>query len=131
MSKDDLKAERLKILDLLHKGIIKVEDAERLLAALGASKAETNDNTIELITNKKAPFRMLKVYVDSADGDQVRIQLPIEFAKLLKTSKFNIDAIEDMDIDIDMLIQMINSGAIGEIVNVTSADGDIVRITVE
>ncbi|MDP2426464.1 MAG: hypothetical protein U1C51_09435 [Candidatus Izemoplasmatales bacterium] len=131
MSKDDLKAERLKILDLLHKGIIKVEDAERLLAALGASKAETNENTVELITNKKAPFRMLKVYVDSADGDQVRIQLPIEFAKLLKTSKFNIDAIEDMDIDIDMLIQMINSGAIGEIVNVTSADGDIVRITVE
>ena len=131
MSKDDLKAERLKILDLLHKGIIKVEDAERLLAALGASKAETNENNFELITNKKAPFRMLKVYVDSADGDQVRIQLPIEFAKLLKTSKFNIDAIEDMDIDIDMLIQMINSGAIGEIVNVTSADGDIVRITVE
>jgi hypothetical protein len=131
MSKDDLKAERLKILDLLHKGIIKVEDAERLLAALGAAKTETNENTVELITNKKAPFRMLKVYVDSADGDQVRIQLPIEFAKLLKTSKFNIDAIEDMDIDIDMLIQMINSGAIGEIVNVTSADGDIVRITVE
>lgn len=131
MSKDDLKAERLKILDLLHKGIIKVEDAERLLAALGASKTESNDSTIELITNKKAPFRMLKVYVDSADGDQVRIQLPIEFAKLLKTSKFNIDAIEDMDIDIDMLIQMVNSGVIGEIVNVTSADGDIVRITVE
>jgi flagella basal body P-ring formation protein FlgA len=39
--------------------------------------------------------------------------------------------LEDMDIDIDTLIEMINSGAIGDIVNVKSADGDVVRITVE
>ncbi len=131
MSKDQLKAERMKILELLNKGIINVDDAERLLAALGEPEAKT-ETPFELVNQKKAPFRMLKVYVDSADGDQVRIQLPIEFAKLLKNSKFSgMESLGDMDLDIDTLIQMINAGVIGEIVNVESADGDIVRITVE
>lgn len=131
MSKDQLKAERMKILELLNKGIINVDDAERLLAALGESDSKT-ETPFELVNQKKAPFRMLKVYVDSADGDQVRIQLPIEFAKLLKNSKFSgMESLGDIDLDIDTLIQMINAGVIGEIVNVESADGDIVRITVE
>jgi hypothetical protein len=38
---------------------------------------------------------------------------------------------DDFDIDVDELIEMINSGIVGEIVNVKSADGDIVRILVE
>ena len=32
---------------------------------------------------------------------------------------------------LDELIQMINAGVIGEIVNIKSADGDIVKIIVE
>jgi len=74
---------------------------------------------------------MLKIKVDSADGDEVRIELPIEFAKLLKSKKFNLDTLGDVDLDVDMLIDMVNSGAIGEIVNVKSADGDIVKIVIE
>jgi hypothetical protein len=132
MAKDNLKEERLKILDLLTKGIIKPEDAEKLLAALGANETPVYEaDPVHVVPSKKAPFRMLRIYVDSADGDKVRIQLPIEFAKLLKSGKFNIDAIEDFDIDIDQLIQMINSGVVGELVNVESADGDIVKIVVE
>jgi len=69
--------------------------------------------------------------VDSADGDVVKIQLPIEFAKLLKSGKFNIDQLDDMDIDLDALIAMVNSGVIGELINIESADGDVVRIVVE
>lgn len=132
MAKDNLKEERMKILELLTKGVIKPEDAEKLLSALAGSETPTFDaDPVQVIYAKKAPFRMLRVYVDSHDGDKVRIQLPIEFAKLLKSGKFNIDAIEDFDIDIDALIQMINSGVVGELVNVESADGDIIKIVVE
>ena len=74
---------------------------------------------------------MLKVLVDSADGDKVRIELPIEFAKLLKNKKLTRINEDDLDIDIDALIQMINAGVVGEIVNIKSADGDIVKIIVE
>ncbi|MFA5419321.1 MAG: hypothetical protein WC341_12770 [Bacteroidales bacterium] len=117
----------MKILELLSKGTITAEDAEKLLSAMGESKLEDEMP----IPSKKAPFRMLKIYVDSAEGDLVKIELPIEFAKLLKSGKFNLDQLDDMDIDIDMLISMVNSGAIGELINITSAEGDVVRIVVE
>jgi hypothetical protein len=127
MAKDQFKEERMKILELLSKGTITAEDAEKLLSAMG-----DNDKAEEaVVSTKKAPFRMLKIYVDSAEGDVVKIELPIEFAKLLKSGKFNLDQLDDMDIDVDMLISMVNSGAIGELVNITSAEGDVVRIVVE
>lgn len=127
MSKNELKEERMKILELLTKGIISADEAEKLLSALGDSDQGEPMTAIQ----KKGPFRMLKINVDSADGDVVRVELPIEFAKLLKSKKFNVGNLDDMDIDIDALIQMINSGAIGEIVNIKSADGDTVKIVVE
>lgn len=128
MAKNELREERMKILDLLAKGIITPEDAEKLLSAMGDN---TQEPQIFDAPTKKTPFRMLKILVDSADGDLVKIEIPIEFAKLLKSSKFNMDKLDDMDIDMDALIGMINSGAIGELVNISSADGDKVKIIVE
>ncbi len=74
---------------------------------------------------------MLKINVDSADGDEVRVVLPIEFAKLLKNKKFSQFGDDDLDIDVDMLVSMINAGMGGELVNVKSANGDTVKIIVE
>ena len=39
--------------------------------------------------------------------------------------------LDSSDIDIDALLEMINAGVVGEIVNIESADGDNVRIVVE
>lgn len=129
MGKQELKEERMKILDLLAKGIIKADEAEKLLAALKAD--EEDEPQVIMPAKKKDQFKMLKVFVDSADGDEVRVVLPIEFAKLLKNSKISGFDKGDFDIDVDMLLQMINAGVIGEIVNVKSADGDIIKIVVE
>lgn len=126
MSSNDMKAERLKILDLLSKNVINADQAEKLLAALQTPEQESFN-----VQPKKNQFRMLKILVDSADGDEVRVELPIEFAKLLKSKKIMKVDTDDLDLDIDELISMINSGVVGEIVNVKSADGDIVRIVVE
>lgn len=128
MSKNELKEERMKILDLLSKGIITPDDAEKLLSAMND---KTEPEIIDSVSSKKTPFRMLKIYVDSTDGDLVKIEIPIEFAKLLKSNKFNMDKLDDMDIDIDAVISMISSGAMGELINITSADGDKVKIVVE
>lgn len=128
MAKDHLKSERMKILELVSKGVISVEDAEKLLNAMGDQDTIQNET---VISTKKAPFRMLKILVDSNDGDQVRVELPIEFAKLLKSKRFNMGSLNDTDIDVDALIEMINSGAVGEIVNIKSSDGDVVKIVVE
>jgi hypothetical protein len=131
MSKDQLKEERMKILDLLAKGIVSTDEAERLLTALGKAEDYVGQKeSIKEMISKKVPFRMLKIFVDSADGDVVKIQIPIEFAKLLKTKKFAAN-LEGTDIDIDALLEMINEGVVGEIVNVESNDGDVIRIVVE
>lgn len=115
------KEERMKILEMLKEGIINAEEAEKLLSAI--------DGEDEILPNKRK-FKMLKVYVDSDDGDKVRIQIPIEFARLLKSDKFNVN-LSNVDLDVDQLIQLIDSGVVGEIVNIDSADGDKVRIVVE
>ena len=121
----ETKSERMKILELLSKKVISAEEAEKLLSALN------EDNNQVQRVEKKSQFRMLKILVDSADGDNVNIQIPIEFAKLLKTKKFmNLNS-NDFDLDIDELIDMIQTGAYGELVNITSADGDKVKIVVE
>ena len=128
MGKNEFKEERMKILELLSKGVISAEEAEKLLSAMGQSNDEPKTASPVM---KKDQFKLLKVYVDSADGDEIRVELPIEFAKLLKSGSIKQLDKEGLDIDIDMLIQMINSGVVGELVNIKSADGDIVRITVE
>jgi len=130
MSKDQLKEERMKILDLLSKGVISADEAEKLLSAMEKPDQPSYAEQQAVFAQKKNPFRMLRVYVDSKDGDVVKIQIPIEFAKLLKTGKFNMN-LQNSDIDIDAIIDMINQGVVGELVNVESADGDIVKIVVE
>ncbi len=128
MGKKEFKEERMKILELLSKGVISADEAEKLLSAMGQSNDEPKAANPVM---KKDQFKLLKVYVDSADGDEIRVELPIEFAKLLKSGSIKQLDKEGLDIDIDMLIQMINSGVVGELVNIKSADGDIVRVTVE
>ncbi len=127
MSKDQLKEERMKILELLSKGVVSTDEAEKLLMAM--SGAEENFAK-EVVTQKKAPFKMLKILVDSNDGDKVRMQIPVEFSKLLKTAKFK-SSIGNTDIDIDAIVEMISQGIDGELVNIESSDGDIVKIVVE
>lgn len=128
MGKTELKEERMKILELLSKGVISADEAEKLLAAMGTGAEEPE---VVTLPKKKDQFKMLKVLVDSTDGDKVRIELPIEFAKLLKNKKLTHIDDTDLDIDVDSLIQMINAGVVGEIVNIKSADGDEIRIIVE
>jgi hypothetical protein len=126
MKRNEYKEERMKILELLAKKIVTAEEAENLLSSIGADEEE---QVVQV--EKKNQFKMLKIIVDSADGDKVNIQLPIEFAKLLKSNKFANLNTGDLDLDIDQLIEMIQSGASGELVNINSADGDTVRILVE
>ena len=81
---------------------------------------------------------ILKILVNSADGDEVTINLPIALGETIIKAiiKSNIGDKNDKDdllkqIDFEQIIELVKKGIIGEIVNVKSADGDIVIIRIE
>src|SRR5690554_1681244 len=125
---DQLKEERLQILELLKAGTITPDEAEKLLAALMSTP---EPEIVAAPKDKKQPFRMLKILVDASSGEKVRVNIPVEFAKLLKNGKFGNTQLDDFEIDIDAILDMVNQGILGEIVTVDSEAGDKVRIVVE
>ena len=81
---------------------------------------------------------ILKILVNSADGDEVTINLPIALGETIIKAiiKSNVGDKNDKDdllkqIDFEQIIELVKKGIIGEIVNVKSADGDIVIIRIE
>ncbi len=102
----------------------------------------------ELLTgNKKVPeVRMLepaessrnltlRIVVDSADGDRVRVNLPLALIKAALEMGVSIPAVTNNDaikgIDFSQIISLVDQGLIGKLVEVDSSDGDHVEITVE
>ena len=80
--------------------------------------------------------RMLKVVVDSHRGDKVRVNLPmllvktaIEIGITLPEVSGNVDVLNN--IDFAQILKLVENGLIGNLVEVESADGDIVHVFVE
>jgi len=120
--------DRLRILEMIQNKTITAAEGAELLKSLDVS-----DNKLQ-VANKKEAFKMFKIKVLSSDGDKVNVQIPIEFAKVaLKSGKgvMKIDKLEDFDLDIDAILGMIDSGMLGKIVDIESADGDVVEIVIE
>ena len=116
---------RKDILELLKEGKITPEQAEMLLDALNDDPQPSKDG---VVLPKKTKRKMLNVLVKSKDGDDVKIQVPIEFAKFMK---FANPKLQEQNIDFEEIIKLVEDGLEGELVNITSADGDIVKIVVQ
>ena len=84
---------------------------------------------------KKVDDMMLRIYVNSNDGDKVKVNLPIPLVKLGIELGMNLPQVSGNDalknIDFAKLIEMIEKGLIGKLVEVESAGGDLVEIVVE
>ena len=121
--------DRLRILEMIEKKTITAAEGSDLLKALDKSDSNTS-----AVKKERNSFKMFKIRVLSADGDKVNVQIPLEFAKVaLKSGKgfMKIDQIEDMNLDLDLILDMIDKGSLGKIVDIESADGDIVEIIIE
>lgn len=119
---------KLRILEMIENKTITATEAAKLLKA-----TDENEKTTVLKPEKSA-FKMFKIKVLSGDGDKVNVQIPIEFAKVaLSTGKgfMKMDQIEGLNLDIDQILQMVETGMLGKIVDIESADGDKVEIIIE
>lgn len=78
---------------------------------------------------------MLRIVVDSADGDRVRVNLPMALVQVALEMGMEMPQISGngalKNIDLAQILAMVQQGAIGNLVEVESADGDVVRIYVE
>lgn len=82
---------------------------------------------------------MLRVVVDSAEGDKVRVNIPCALAKLALDCGMELPQISGNDslgnafknIDLAKIFEMIENGAIGNLVEVESHEGDKINIFVE
>ena len=78
---------------------------------------------------------MLRIVVDSADGDRVRVNLPMVLVQVALEMGMEMPQISGngalKNIDLAQILAMVQQGAIGNLVEVESADGDVVRIYVE
>lgn len=102
----------------------------------------------ELLSGKKAPETKLvpveqrrdikdmviRIVVDSGDGDKVRINLPLALIMALgddgeMPTIGGSDALRS--IDLKQIVALVEQGAMGNLLEVESADGDVVRIYVE
>jgi hypothetical protein len=123
------------ILQMVKDGTISVEDGLKLLEALGLQSAPIPPMAPVINVNPAGGKKMLRVVVDSAKGDVVRINVPTSLVKagLNLSGQLKVDGnpIDMKGVDVDMIMAAIEEGATGEIVNVESADGDVVKIFID
>ena len=98
------------------------------------------ENSVPVVVDqglrKPADQMILKIKVLSCEGDRVSVNLPLGFVKAclqmgVSMPQVGIDQDVMKTIDFDALIKMIDYGVIGKLVEVESADGDVVEIYVE
>jgi len=129
-----MKDEISRVLTLVEEGKIDKEKASELINILQGKDQP------ELVTIKKeGPYgnKMLKIRVTSEEGDNVNVNLPINLVKaVLKVGTNIAERIPEAekyvkDINVDLLIEAIENELDGQIVDITSANGDKVFVVIE
>ena len=112
---------------------------------------ELGITTDELLTGKSEKVQVLpesqrkpleeltfRVRIDSADGDRIRVNFPMTLLKLC--IEIGVDVVPNMtgenaekirNIDMKKVVQMVEMGLIGKLVEIESADGDTIEVVVE
>ncbi len=82
---------------------------------------------------------MFRIVVDSSEGDKVRINIPCTLAKIALECGMempNVSGNSSVDsafkkIDLAKIFEMVEKGAMGNLVEVESSEGDVINIFVE
>ena len=123
-----------RVLTMVEDGKIDKEKAGELINILQGK------NQLEQVQLKKeVPYgnKMLKIRVTSEKGDNVNVNLPINLVKaVLKVGTNIAEKIPEAskyvkDINVDLLIEAIENELDGQIVDITSANGDKVFVVIE
>lgn len=77
---------------------------------------------------------LIRIRVDSKDGDKVKVNLPVALVKIALEVGMEVPQFEGKEtlskIDLEKIIRLVDEGVIGKLVEVETGDGEIVDITV-
>ncbi len=103
-----------------------------------SGKQEQMESAVRILPpeqRKDIKEMMLRIIVYSADGDKVRVNLPMALVQVAMDMGMEMPQVSGNDalknIDLNQILALVQQGAIGNLVEVESADGDVVRIFVE
>jgi hypothetical protein len=122
-----MKEEVKRILKMVEDGKINSDKATELIEALNKTTA-----VLQLPVSSNLD-KMLRIKVLSGEKDSVNVNVPVRFLKAVGGAVKNVPGLKEngVDIDIKMIMDAIDSGLEGKIVDVKSANGDIVEISIE
>lgn len=132
--------DRLRILKMLEEGKITSEEASKLLSAIEGNKAvdeklatteKDDDKDFFNITKTNSGVKMLYIRIISADGEKVKVTLPVEIVKLMTSlGTTNIAQLEKHNINFDLILESIEKDIVGPIVQVDTDEGDKILIEI-
>ncbi|QFG00031.1 hypothetical protein PB01_15020 [Psychrobacillus glaciei] len=128
-----MNAEIEKVLNMVQEGKVDAAKASELIQVLKVRESgSTTAPKSSSYTDK-----MLKVRVVSAENDNVNVNLPIKLVKVVLLAGHNIASSIPQsqkfvkDIDISLILDAIENELDGQIVDVRSANGDTISVTIE
>lgn len=125
-----MKEEVSRILKMVEEGKIDSVKAAELIEALNGKSEIVNADDIMAASYAD---KMFKVNVVTKDGDNVHVKIPVKVIKALGSAVTKIPGMSDKtgDLDMDMILQALDSEIIGKIVDVQTSQGDFVEVVVE
>ena len=116
----------------------------RLCRILGITSDELltgDDSSVKMLPpsqRKSMDELTLRVKIDTVRGDKVRVNLPMSLVKVAMELGVDVSpSISGMkaetlkEIDLNRIVDLVERGAIGKLVEVETAEGDIVEVVVE
>ncbi|HCW53558.1 MAG TPA: hypothetical protein DG753_07455 [Clostridium sp.] len=131
--------EIMRVLKMIEEGKITADKAKEIIDALKQDKI-ISTNTPAVIEEEKASNyedKFLKIKVLSAEGDKVNVQFPVKVIKevIKVTGKIPMSSAGLEGVDMQELLNTVaaclDNESMGQIVDISSKNGDIVKIVIE
>lgn len=132
--------DKKRVLKMIEEGKISAEDGLKLLEALESNPGDkvkvnkqpiVDENEFFKIDKNSSKEKMIYIRVISSDGERVKVNIPIGFFKVLGSNSLMGSAnLDKYNIDINSIIDAVENGFEGRLVEVNSDDGDRVIIEI-
>ncbi|CEN83123.1 Uncharacterised protein [[Clostridium] sordellii] len=132
--------DKKRVLKMIEEGKISAEEGLKLLEALESNPGDkvkvnkqpiVDENEFLKIDKNSSKEKMIYIRVISSDGERVKVNIPIGFFKVLGSNSLMGSAnLDKYNIDINSIIDAVENGFEGRLVEVNSDDGDRVIIEI-